>query len=152
MCYTDRQIKDRHPPFYEGATNPSLCFADLRSLSYLHPDLLLDAHSRSNDQENFAYHPAHVTRQRLQVHTAALSRRARRQCPKTRPGHGIHIPIVLHDAAVTTKMGVSFSPVMMSRRAAATEQCGPRRRPALRRGILRTQVTRASEEKHGRAP
>jgi hypothetical protein len=78
VCYTDRRIKDRHPQFYDGATNPSRCFADLRSLSYFQPDLILDAHNRSNGQENFAYYPAHATRQRLQA--------ARRRFPGELPG------------------------------------------------------------------
>jgi hypothetical protein len=67
VCYTDRRIKNRHPQFYEGATNPSHCFADLRSLSYPQPHLIRDAHIRSNGQENFAYYPAYTTRQRLQA-------------------------------------------------------------------------------------
>ena len=60
----------RHDP-----SHPSL---DLRSLSYPQPDLIRDAHNRSNGQENFAYYPAYATGQRLQA--------ARRRFPGELPG------------------------------------------------------------------
>jgi hypothetical protein len=46
------------------ATNHSHCFADLRSIFYLHPDLILDAPNRSNGQEDIAYLPARPRRRR----------------------------------------------------------------------------------------